>query len=54
MGCGEASTSFCEKKEEKKLFIRFGDSDLSASPLLQGEWFFWFFFCKKRTCLISS
>jgi hypothetical protein len=37
MGCGEGRTSFCEQKEAKKLFIRFGDTAISAPPAFQGE-----------------
>jgi hypothetical protein len=36
MGCGEGSTSFCEQKEAKKLFVYYGDTVLSSPPLPQG------------------
>jgi hypothetical protein len=40
-------SSFCEQKEAKKLFIRFGDSAFSTAPPFQADEVFCALFYKK-------
>jgi hypothetical protein len=48
MDAGKQGLLFVNKKKQKN-FLSIGVDELSPAPLLQGGWFFWFFFCKKRT-----
>jgi hypothetical protein len=48
MAAGKQALLFVNKKKQKN-FLSIGVDAISATPSLQGGWFFWFFFCKKRT-----